>query len=306
MDFMSGGEQSLVFGPRLRGRVSSIMKTAAMANGVYDRRIGAHSPRSGGETALYTQGVTLGVIQRWGRWKSLTSHQYLWRDAAALDTLSEVLVKPHGLLHCLKLMNKEPKSVSFHQNCETMDDSKEDAPQAGRSVTAALFLPYDRFAPGSSRSDSCAWLDCSVFSTSDSPAYTAPRSDHVATLQGKGRWKKQEKSKNVRKMRASTMDGRSMKWIYSPDQKECRPNHLPLLKAWSVEKYARMRPIPRNPIQKVPGICHMGSLSQGSSLNRTERHMRNIRPPSDSHRRIPEQSGRRLAPSGKENALAHF
>ena len=72
--------------------VSAVMKMAAMANGVFDNRIDARSLRAGVATALYTHGVPLDVIQRRGRWKSLTFHQYVRRDASALNILSEVKV----------------------------------------------------------------------------------------------------------------------------------------------------------------------------------------------------------------------
>ena len=83
------------------------------ANGVFDQRIDTHSLRGGGATALYTQGVPLGVIQRWGRWQSLTFHQYLRHDASALNRLSETFVRSHGLLECLKLMTKMENAHVF-------------------------------------------------------------------------------------------------------------------------------------------------------------------------------------------------
>ena len=89
------------------------MKTAALANGVFDARIDTHSLRAGGATALYTKGVPLDVIQRWGRWESLPFHQYLWRDASALNHLSEIVVRTHGLLECLTLMNKTLNKFVF-------------------------------------------------------------------------------------------------------------------------------------------------------------------------------------------------
>ena len=66
MAFHDGEEKTPVFGERLRGRVSAIMKIAALANHVHDARSDTHSLRSGGATALYTQGVSLDIIQRWG------------------------------------------------------------------------------------------------------------------------------------------------------------------------------------------------------------------------------------------------
>ena len=110
--FQDGDGKSTAFGGRLRERVSAIMKTAALANRVRDARIDTHSLRSGGATALYAQGVPLDVIQRWARWKSLTSHQYLRHDATALNKLSEVFTRSYGLLKSLGLTNVKHKSVS--------------------------------------------------------------------------------------------------------------------------------------------------------------------------------------------------
>ena len=119
MAYDSNNEKGNVFGVNLRARVSATMKTAALANGVFDNRIDTHSLRAGGATALYTQGVPSDVIQRWGRWKSLTFHQYLWHDATALNHLSEVIVQSSGLLDCLRLMNKTVPKVRF-QDISTM------------------------------------------------------------------------------------------------------------------------------------------------------------------------------------------
>lgn len=104
--FQTGISQSAIFGANIRAMVSSITKTADMANGVFDKRIDTRRLSAGGSTALYTQGVPLDVIQSWGRWASPTPHRYLWRDDTALKRLSEVEVKSHGLLECLELMNK--------------------------------------------------------------------------------------------------------------------------------------------------------------------------------------------------------
>ena len=120
MAFRSGRSHATIFGPNLRGRVSAVMKMDAMANGAFDRRIDIRSLRAGGATALRAQGVPLGVIHRLGRWKSLTFHRYLWRDISALNHLSEVMDKSHGLLECLKLMNKHGKQVSFQRKPRNM------------------------------------------------------------------------------------------------------------------------------------------------------------------------------------------
>ena len=311
MEFMSGGEQSIVFWPRLRERVSAITKTDAMANGVYGKRIDTHSLRSGGATALYSQGVPLGVIQRWGRWKSLTFHQYLWRDAAALDALSEVIVKSRGSIHCLKLMNKEPKSASFQQNSETMVDAKEDVPKADRSVATALFLPNDRFAACSAISDPCAGLDSSVFSASDFTAYTASPSDHVTTFHGSRPLKNQEKiekrEKDERERERSDEAGHVTKVELFPGEEGVSSKSSP-----SAKSVVSMEICPygnesteSDSERKVPEIYHMGSLCRSSPLGRTTRRRRNIRSPREPHRRRPEQSGCRMASRGRRSR-SHF
>lgn len=66
ISYNSGDAQSPISGPRLRERVAAIMKTAALANGVSGSRIDSRSLRQGGATALYTHGVPLDAIHRWG------------------------------------------------------------------------------------------------------------------------------------------------------------------------------------------------------------------------------------------------
>ena len=143
----SGNEKSNVFGAQLRNRLSGIMKTAALDKGVFDARIDTHSLRAGGATALYTQGVPLDVIQRWGRWKSLTPHQYLWRDASALNNLSEIVVSSHGLSECLRMVNKNVKQTRF-QDSVTMVENDASALPKPTTLGAAQFLPNDRFRAG--------------------------------------------------------------------------------------------------------------------------------------------------------------
>ena len=146
-----------------------------MANGVFDRRIDAHSLRAGGAPALYSQGSPLDVIQSWGRWKPLTFHQYLRHDASALNRLSDVMVKPHGLLDCLKLMGKYGKQVSFQRKPQNMapEDASKDSPRD--ALGAALFMPNGRFLSGGGNGES----DRNDFSPLDVPAYTAAPGDQM-------------------------------------------------------------------------------------------------------------------------------
>ena len=149
-----------MFGERLRGRVSAIMEIASLANQVRDARIDTHSLRPGGATALYTQGLPLDIIQRWGRWKSLTSHQYMWRDTTSLNKFSEVFTRSSGLIKSLRLMNTKPKSVSFqHSN---MDDSHVGPSVPDTKGMTHLFLPSEAFRAGSTTS---ADMDDSIYTS---------------------------------------------------------------------------------------------------------------------------------------------
>ena len=59
-----------VFGKWLRNRLSAILRLAGSAIGVPASRVGNHSLRSGGATAMWRAGYDIEVIKRWGRWKS--------------------------------------------------------------------------------------------------------------------------------------------------------------------------------------------------------------------------------------------
>ena len=99
--FQSGLARSAIFGANLRNRMPGIMEISATANGVFNKRMDARSSRPVGDTALYTQWAPLDVIQRWGRWGPLTSHQYQLRDATALNELAIASEQSTGLLAVL-------------------------------------------------------------------------------------------------------------------------------------------------------------------------------------------------------------
>ena len=61
-----------------RTRIQNWLRVAATAVGVPAHRVGTHSLRIGGATALYNAGWELGAIQRFGRWASNSFHGYLW------------------------------------------------------------------------------------------------------------------------------------------------------------------------------------------------------------------------------------
>ena len=172
MSYQSGNEECPVFGLKLRGRVGSVMKMSALTNGSFGGRIDTHSLRSGGATALYTQGVPLGVTQRWGRRMSLTIRHRLWHDATALNKLSQVFAKSHALIHCLKLMNKHSRRASFQQTPPTVAGVECAMATDDHPSDAALFLPNENCRAGSST----AHIAGAVFSemyASDMPPYTS-------------------------------------------------------------------------------------------------------------------------------------
>lgn len=128
------------------------MKTATLANGDLDNRIDTHSLRAGGATALYTHGVPLDVILRFGEMEISYIHQYLRCDSTALNTISEIVVRSHGLLKFLKLMYAHPEWVSFQDKSEkpaVMAENSTPRPAPDQRIAASMVLPNDRFLGGS-------------------------------------------------------------------------------------------------------------------------------------------------------------
>ena len=192
--FSEWNEKTHVFGERLRGRVSAIMKIAALSNQVHDARIDTHSLRSGGATALYTQGVPLDIIQRRGRWKSLTFRQYLWHDATALNRLSDVFTRSAGLVKSLRLVNTKPKSVSFQH--PSMGKPTESTTALDTKGMTQLFLPNESFRDGSTSS---ADMGDSL--------YTATPRGNKSVFFGTRRLAPNEKSEKLEKKEDSSDDG---------------------------------------------------------------------------------------------------
>ena len=223
MAFNTGDERSCVSGLRLRELVSAITKTAALANGAHDKRIDTHSLRAGGAEALYTQGVLLDIIQRWGRWESLTFHQFLRRGATSPNKLSEVPAKPDGMLKCLRLMNNQPKSAPFQLGNKTMADQDVQKTDMARSDLAALFSPNENSKAGSSTSETGREVGASVYSATDHPPYAATPSDHQSVFWGTRALTKQGKRE---KQGESSEDGDVTKAELFPVKKKLR--HGPL------------------------------------------------------------------------------
>ena len=197
-DIANGGTR--IFGVNLRTRVSSIMKLDASANGVLDQRIDTHSLRAGGATALYTQGVPLDAIQRRGRWKSLTFHQYLRHGASALNHLSEAVVRSHGLLGCLELTNKPVKKTRFQPSPPTTTSGGENLRRTPSRWTHPCFYRMAAFAPEvSSLGNQRARLSHRLICRPVLPHLTTSCTEHESSLSAKNErnWRRTKKSTRV-------------------------------------------------------------------------------------------------------------
>jgi len=64
--------------PISREEIQKWLRWGATKVGIDASRVGTHSLRVGGATALYSLGWSFGRIQRFGRWKSEAFHGYLW------------------------------------------------------------------------------------------------------------------------------------------------------------------------------------------------------------------------------------
>ena len=144
-------------------------------------------------------GVPLDIIQRWGRWGSLTFQQYLRHDATALNKLSEVFAKSDGMLKCLRLMNNRPKSVSFQLGNKTTTDQVVEKTEMARIDLTASSLQNGRFEAGSLTSATGREVGAAVYPATDHPPYTATPTDHQSVFQGTRELAKQEKKEKRRR-----------------------------------------------------------------------------------------------------------
>ena len=78
--------------PGLRTRVAVLFRMAGTACGYDASRMGSHSIRSGGASAMFAAGYEVEVIKRWGRWLSSTFQQYLWRDQLIMSTIGRGMI----------------------------------------------------------------------------------------------------------------------------------------------------------------------------------------------------------------------
>ena len=81
-----------------REEIQHLLELSAMAFGVNADRMGSHSLRIGGATALYHTVQDLEIVKRFGRWKSDAFHGYLWESHEPQRGLSEGMVRDESSL----------------------------------------------------------------------------------------------------------------------------------------------------------------------------------------------------------------
>lgn len=81
-----------------RSRIQELLGMAASACGIDPARMGSHSLRIGGATALYKAGVDVETIKRIGRWSSSAVHAYLWDTHERQKGMAAKMVQEDGML----------------------------------------------------------------------------------------------------------------------------------------------------------------------------------------------------------------
>ena len=84
---------------------------AASACGIDPARMGSHSLRIGGATALYKAGVDVETIKRIGRWSSSAVHAYLWDTHERQKGMAAKMVQEDGML-----VGGGPTPVGYQEN----------------------------------------------------------------------------------------------------------------------------------------------------------------------------------------------
>ena len=91
-----GDSEERSFGQWARTRLCALLRIAGPIVGVQASRLGNRSLRSGGATATWQAGYEVGVIERWGRWRSASSQGYLWGDYRILSTIGRNMMAMRG------------------------------------------------------------------------------------------------------------------------------------------------------------------------------------------------------------------
>ena len=81
--------------------------------------ISCHSPRSGGDTALFHAGIDMGTIQKWGRWNTQCFGRYIWFSANGVRKLGE------RMLQCKPLI-PQIETAAVPQKRTRMSDTDDD------------------------------------------------------------------------------------------------------------------------------------------------------------------------------------
>ena len=84
--------------PIRREEIQHLLELSAVAFGINSDRMGSHSLRIGGATALYHTVQDLEFVKRFGRWKSDAFHGYLWESHEPQRGISEGMVKDESSL----------------------------------------------------------------------------------------------------------------------------------------------------------------------------------------------------------------
>jgi integrase len=106
--------------PIHRDSIQAWLKYGAEANGIPADRIGTHSLRIGGATALYNIGWECWKIQRFGRWKSDAFHGYLWDKVGEGDKTSTLMANAAFTLHAGILLKNTKTGVTKETTFQEM------------------------------------------------------------------------------------------------------------------------------------------------------------------------------------------
>ena len=79
--------------PIKREHIQKYLELAALAVGVPADRMGSHSLRIGGATAMYHVVGDLQQVRRFGRWASDAFHGYLWESHELVENLAHRMAR---------------------------------------------------------------------------------------------------------------------------------------------------------------------------------------------------------------------
>ena len=77
--------------PVTRAQIQTPLAQAAAALGGDPTRMGSHSLRFGGASALWSAYRDSAVVKRWGRWASEAFHGYLWEARGNAKGVAEAM-----------------------------------------------------------------------------------------------------------------------------------------------------------------------------------------------------------------------